>query len=477
MLNLFTRFAIVAALAIPSQWYVVERIKKNVFRGREGSPGSALRLFVFLTAGNVMLLSLNLFGNVISGPEFPGRQFLAVTYYSLVAFAIGLSLFLLGLQTLTHLLVSLAGNRGGAEQTTRSAELGVSAPRDFAEPSREPDAPISIEPQPEELESAWVAVGHPAESALRRDIDGISRRSFLKWCSVAGMAASAGAMGYGLSEGFQGPVVNEFEISHKSLEGLGKPVTVVQVTDLHFGWFCDAPELERLVGLLNSIKADAVILTGDIFHSRYTAVESSEPILRKLIPRRYGNLVVMGNHELYVGSARSLESFRKSGLTHLGNKWISLQGEGAVIHLGGLDDLLVDWVPTPESKTFGRLMDRSPRGAGMRILLCHRPSILPLASYGGIDLVLAGHTHGGQMVVPWPGGSRGLSPAGLVSYYTHGWYRRFRCRMYLNRGAGLIYVPWRINCPPEIGVFHLVSPSGRNERESAPRVRRIGDSK
>jgi len=291
------------------------------------------------------------------------------------------------------------------------------------------------------------------------------------------MTASAGAMGYGLSEGFQGPVVNEFEISHKSLEGLVKPVTVVQVTDLHFGWFCDAPELERLVGLLNSIKADAVILTGDIFHSQYTPVESSEPILRKLIPRRYGNLVVMGNHELYVGGARSLESFRKSGLTHLGNKWISLQGEGAVIHVGGLDDLLVDWVPTPESETFGRLMDRSPRGAGMRILLCHRPSILPLASYGGFDLVLAGHTHGGQMVIPWPGSSRGLSPAGVVSYYTHGWYRKFRCRMYLNRGAGLIYVPWRINCPPEIGVFHLVSPADKTERESAPRVRRIGDSK
>jgi hypothetical protein len=184
----------------------------------------------------------------------------------------------------------------------------------------------------------------------------------------------------------------------------------------------------------------------------------------------------MGNHELYVGADRSLESFRKSGLTHLGNKWISLQAEGAVIHLGGLDDLLVDWVPTPESRAFGRLMGKSPQGGGMRMLLCHRPSVLPLASYAGIDLVIAGHTHGGQMIVPCPGLSRGLSPAGVVSPYTHGWYRKFRCRMYLNRGAGLAYVPWRINCPPEIAVFHLAPASGENGGASIPRVRRIGNS-
>jgi uncharacterized protein len=80
------------------------------------------------------------------------------------------------------------------------------------------------------------------------------------------------------------------------------------------------------------------------------------------------------------------------------------------------------------------------------------------------------------MIIPWPGRSKGLSPAGIVSHYTHGWYRKFRCGMYLNRGVGLAYVPWRINCPPEIGVFHLVSPSRENARQPTPGVTRIGDS-
>lgn len=476
MFRVLIRFAIVAAFAISTQWYVAARIKKDVFRRVEGSRRNAFRWFVFLAAGNLALLCLILVGTVILGPQYTGRQFLAVTYYSSVVSVIGLAVFLSALHALTHLLGALAGTHASRKQESQSAKQGVDAPRVIRRDGHKRKTPVFTEPPLQERGSARAATVRVAEPLPQSSVSPISRRSFLRWASVAGMAATATATGYGLSEGYQRPVINEFEVSHNSLEGLGKPITLVQVTDLHFGWFCDTTELERLVGLLNSIKADAVVLTGDIFHSRYTPVENSEPILRSLIPRRHGNIVIMGNHELYVGADRSLESLRKSGLTHLGNKWISLQADGAVIHVGGLDDLLVDWAPTPESKAFGRLMDKSPRGGGMRMLLCHRPSVLPLASYAGIDLVLAGHTHGGQMIVPWPGLPRGLSPARVVSPYTHGWYRKFRCRMYLNRGAGLAYVPWRINCPPEIAVFHLVSSSGKSGGESIPRVRRIGKS-
>jgi predicted MPP superfamily phosphohydrolase len=92
----------------------------------------------------------------------------------------------------------------------------------------------------------------------------------------------------------------------------------------------------------------------------------------------------------------------------------------------------------------------------VRILLSHRPSILEVASVAGFDLVLAGHIHGGQIIVPVPGSVRGVSLAAIASRYTHGWYRHGDCRMYLNRGAGLTFVPFRVNCPPEIAVFRLM---------------------
>jgi predicted MPP superfamily phosphohydrolase len=286
----------------------------------------------------------------------------------------------------------------------------------------------------------------------------VSRRAFLKWGTIAGVGAGLGIARHGLAEGYQAPVVAEFDVSHPALHGLSHPVTFIHATDFHYGWFFGSSQLAEVVEALNRIDGDAVVLTGDVFHSRWTAVESSEPILRKLRKRRFGNFAILGNHELYTGKARSLASFTRSGLLHLDSTWASLDAGGAVIHLGGLTDPLSEWIRTPSSFLFRELMDRNPSGPGMRVLLCHRPTVLSLSASAGLDLVMAGHTHGGQMIVPKPGEPKGFSPAHWFTPYTHGWYRKFNCHMYVNRGVGLIYVPWRINCPPQIAVFHL-SPS------------------
>jgi len=467
MLKVLAYLVIKAVVASLLQWYSSACIRKDVFQRVEPlSLRRQLSLIGLMIVGNSALLFLILWGDTIFGSDFIGRQFLAVAYVSYLRLVLALCIFFVVLKALAYIFVPLEPRPAGGEPEGRPdgprmhAEGGIgnhhsSDPSNFGRG---------------EHGSAQGGPGFVPTPRPQKAVSRISRRGFLRWFGAAGVAAGAGTMSYGLSEAYQSPVINEFELSHQSLEGLRKPITIIQITDFHFGWFWNATELKRLVGMLNSIKADAVVLTGDIFHSRHTAVESAEPILRKLIPRRYGNFVVMGNHELYVGADRSLASFRRSNLTHLGNRWISLEGHGAVIHLGGLDDPRTEWAPTPESGMFARLIDQSPRSGGMRVLLCHRPSILPLAAYAGIDLVLAGHTHGGQMIIPWPGSARGLSPAVFISAYTHGWYRKFRCKMYLNRGVGLIYAPWRINCPPEIGIFHLVPPPTRRKRALFPKA-------
>ncbi len=459
MLRIVTVLLVYGIMVIPTQWYAITSIRKIVFQhGAESSRRSQYYTIGVLTVTNLILLCVILLGIPFLPPDFPGRQFLAVAYFSSVAVFVLICLLFASLLALSW--VFPISNRpvvtteqpcdsmGGPRGAQRRVDTDLSTAREGENFAPQSGQPAAVCDRDKEL--------HNAKKWPGNHVGDVSRRSFLRFAGLTGLAATFGTAGYGLREGYQNPVLNEYELSLPTLGGMRNPVTIVQVSDLHFGWYFGANELENLVERLNSVAADAVVLTGDIFHSRFTAVEAAEPTLRKLIPRRYGNYAIMGNHERYVGTKRALASFRRSNLLHLGDKWASLEHQGTTIHLAGLDDLLVEWPPAPESETFQALMDKSPKRPGMRILLCHRPSILPLAAYARFDLVLAGHTHGGQMIIPRPGHPKGFTPASFFSYYTHGWYRKFQCRMYVNEGVGLIFFPWRINCPPEIGIFHLV---------------------
>jgi hypothetical protein len=230
-------------------------------------------------------------------------------------------------------------------------------------------------------------------------------------------------------------------------------------------------ELERLVNHVNTLEGDALVITGDIFHTPLTPVESATPILKKLRPRRLGNYVVLGNHDFYAGEWRSVAALQQSGLELLRNQWRTFEEGTTRIHLGGIDDPMDNWVWGAKFPAFPAFMRKAPGADAFKILLSHRPSVLPLASRAGMDLVLAGHIHGGQVIVPVPG-NRGLSLARVASPYTHGWYRSGSSRMYLSRGVGLTFIPWRVNCPPEISVFHLKPATDGKARISRTQKRR-----
>lgn len=261
---------------------------------------------------------------------------------------------------------------------------------------------------------------------------------------------------YGVIEAYSYPAIERFEIKDKKLSGLEKPLSFIHVTDIHYGMFYDKAELEKLVEAINRINADAVFFTGDIYHSALTNVESSVEVFRKLKPRKFGNLVVMGNHDFYTGEERSIRALEASGLTLLRDDWRTIRDGAGVVHVAGLDDPKKNWLWGDKFPNFADLLGNAPEEKGYRILLSHRPAILPLASGHDFDLILAGHTHGGQVIVPGINSGKGWSLASFASYFTHGWYEHGRSRMYLNRGAGLTFMPWRINCSPEIAVFTLI---------------------
>jgi uncharacterized protein len=288
-----------------------------------------------------------------------------------------------------------------------------------------------------------------------------TRRRFLKVAAASSLTIATGIGIKGVANAYSSPVIEKHQLAYDLLRGLTRPITLIHVTDSHFGMFFGPHELRNMVDHLNSLEGDALFFTGDIFHSSRTVVEQATPILERLKSRPLGNFPVLGNHEFYAGEERSARNLTAAGFALLRNQWTTLKMDGATIHLGGIDDPVINWRRTPEVWAFHPFLEKVPSEPGVTVLLSHRPDVFRYAASQKIDIVLAGHTHGGQVILPVPRREKGISVANLVSKYTYGWYKKKSSRMYVNRGVGLTFLPWRLHCPPEIAVIKLAPPVTR----------------
>ncbi len=393
---------------------------------------SVWTLLAFLLT--LYLMNLGLFAATVRGfdwltPTWELRQRLATGYFSAVICAALISGIFLLIQMFFLVTKLRRGDAPCVRQTSRqSANLGDEKTAAHPAPVQSPSTCIHANP---------------------------TRRVFLKASTVVGIGSVLGVAHVGLSEAFGPQNRADYDVFHPSLGGMPGSIDIIQITDVHFAWFFGPAQLDALVDTVNSIEADALVITGDLFHSPFTPVETGIPILRRLRRRPMGSYAILGNHEFYVGARRSMAAFEAAGLTHLSDGWITWQKSGGALHLGGLDDALSEWSMERDHDLFEPFVQRTPQSPGFKLCICHRPSIFPMAAHAKFDLTLTGHVHGGQLLAPIAGTGVELTPARLLSRYTHGWYTEGDSRMYLNRGTGLIYAPWRLNCPPEIAVFHL----------------------
>ncbi|MFC1835486.1 metallophosphoesterase [Thermodesulfobacteriota bacterium] len=477
--------AALAAFLLLSQWYVFISVRKYLFqRYFPISRRVAYAVLGVLGLGNYLFIRLVLDSSLL--PPFPlTKNFTAIAFFTYLGLVLMLCLFFPLLPPasaavhLRRLFKRLLGNRSKEERTAQRCagetpgDLAVTeACQDREMPSAESSRHL-VPSNPKTAETESDAVYANALSD-RIGLPDSARRAFLKWGAATSLATAITLSGHGIAQAYGPQVREEFDFTHPLLSGIDRPVTVIHVTDLHFGLFYGLEELEHLVQELNAIEADALFITGDLFHSQLSPVEMASPVLKYLKPRRFGNLVVLGNHDYYAGERRSVESIRKAGLTLLRDDWVTFRDGHSVIHIGGLDDPMTNWLWGKELPNFKPFLEKGPSEEGLRILLSHRPTVMEPAAKGGVDLVFAGHLHGGQLIVPYPGSSRGVSLARLVYDHTHGWYELGDTRMYLNRGVGLTFVPFRINCPPEIGVFHLKPPVAGQSAGAAIGVRKVG---
>ena len=220
---------------------------------------------------------------------------------------------------------------------------------------------------------------------------------------------------------------------------------IVQLSDIHHGPFSNREQIERAVDTANRLQPDIIALTGDyISKERHYAAPCAEMLGN--LKAKYGVYAVLGNHDHWTDAALITDLFRAEGITVLINEGMHFEKNGASIWLAGVDDTMVG------------LEDLSLALAGarddeMKLLLAHNPIILRRAARASVDLVLSGHTHGGQVAIR---GERS-TVRGARKRLLKGLGRLSNTQIYVNRGLGTVVLPIRYGCPPEISLLELRS--------------------
>lgn len=291
-----------------------------------------------------------------------------------------------------------------------------------------------------------------AEADIEARIAGKGRRFTLADNHALGSAIVNGAVrlvglhGLGRSNATR-IVVAENRIESPRLPQAFEGYTILQVSDLHADISRAAmAELEKLVA---GVSADLCVLTGDYRGEIYGPIDEAMAIMARICAAiRAPMLGVLGNHD----SIRMVPAIEAMGVRLLMNEAMTLERDGAAIVMAGIDDA-----------HFYRTHDIGKTRAGIdanafSILLSHTPEVYAEAGSAGFDVMLSGHTHGGQICLP---NGRPLF-AGLDRNpeLASGHWRIGAMQGYTNRGLGTASWPLRINCPAEIAVLRLRAVGG-----------------
>lgn len=289
----------------------------------------------------------------------------------------------------------------------------------------------------------------------------LSRRFFLK----AGLGI-IGVTALGVGKGYANTLKSRIEVEHvpiqlKRLPEAFRGFKIAQLSDLHSSPLVDKEHLDHAVDLALAEEPDLIVLTGDfIGHNLRPAsnyihefdVQYLDNLVAALGRAKapFGTFAVLGNHDFWSGpevTKRIHQDFEKrAGIRVLRNQRVTLTKQDESIQLLGIDDYWHSW-------DLSKTMRKVPRQS-VKILLSHNPDInRQLKPSHKIDLVLSGHTHGGQISFPFIGPP--FSPTRNLKYLK-GLVQDGDRQTYITRGVGHLVVPIRFNCPPEVTLITLV---------------------
>lgn len=274
----------------------------------------------------------------------------------------------------------------------------------------------------------------------------VTRRRFLRALAATGLAGLSGAGAYAT---FVEPY--NYELTHTDIFIRGLPESfdnfrVAHISDIHHSRLVSIDEVARVVEITAAAEPDMVALTGDYTTSRQRYIEPCAEALAGLTRAApAGVWAVLGNHDHYTDGELTTRAFKRRGINVLENANTLLRRGGDALQLIGVDDL--GW----EKSDWGRAFDGVDL-ARPTILLSHEPAVFEMPQTRGLSLILSGHTHGGQISLPFVG-----PPARYFKEfkYVRGLYEREGTQLYVSRGTGLTGLPARFGARPEIAVLRL----------------------
>jgi uncharacterized protein len=283
-----------------------------------------------------------------------------------------------------------------------------------------------------------------------------ARRHFLTKAAVAISATPFAACAYGLLDERTDIEIAQRPILLSRLPKAFDGFRIAQVSDIHIGPFMPVEDIHRCVRLVKGLKPDLIALTGD-FVTWTGSPELAVVEALSGLKAPFGVWGCLGNHEIWAHVEDSITRlFAQRGTRILRQQNVAIETSGERINLIGVD--------YQSRRHFGPLrdglvpeylqgVDSLMAPDAVNILLSHNPNTFDRAAQLGIDLSLAGHTHGGQVALEFI--SPDISPARLITAYVRGWFKKGNSQLYVNRGIGTIFSPVRFGSPPEITVYEL----------------------
>jgi predicted MPP superfamily phosphohydrolase len=284
---------------------------------------------------------------------------------------------------------------------------------------------------------------------------------------AAYMAASLPflAATYGIAAGRLNYQLEKVEIPVEGLPKALDGLRILHLSDLHIGEFMPRQEIARAVAMANDLRPDLAVITGDFVNGEHDPLEQCVAELSRL-RAPLGQWGCNGNHEIYAGVERQAQQlFGRYGMKLLRQESVELEWRGARFNLIGVDYQRDSMTRGPYRKPLEQI-EHLVRRDIPNILLSHNPNSFPRAAELGIELSLAGHTHGGQVKLEIV--DRELTPAKLITRFVAGLYQLPMGRnasgngntaqkafLYVNRGLGTFGFPLRLGVPPEITLLTL----------------------
>ncbi|GGS81541.1 metallophosphoesterase [Nonomuraea spiralis] len=396
------------ALVLAAHLYLWHRTVRSTTR-----PGRARKALTWGLVGLVLLVVATFVGTRLELGRWlawPGYLWVALMFY-LVVFLIVLEVP----RVVASVLIRGSERRSAAAKEPVPVMAGASAP-----PAAEPAAAPPM-----------------------------SRRLFLgrTTAAVAGVSA-LGTVGYGMTSALGDPVLTPVRVRLPKLDPRLNGLRFAVVSDIHLGPLTGIGHTERIVRMINGLRADVVAIVGDLVDGSVAELGALAKPLKSL-ESRYGAYFVTGNHEYYTanGPQEWIEELDQLGVRSLRNERVEITHQGAVLDLAGVNDL--NGEATGDGPDFGKALGGRTPGRST-VLLAHQPLQVEQAAGYGVDLQLSGHTHGGQ-IAPFN------LVVGLQQPVVSGLATVDGVQVYVTRGAGFWGPPVRVGAPPEITMLELRS--------------------